>query len=324
MAQESSPAHPGLIVEELGAGHAREQEGNAFGELGDVADEFDELRLGPLEVVEHEDDGSLGRHSLEQHADCPHLLGRGPAARDSDRLTNALRDAIGQLASARERRELAPGGLRRVGLIEVRRLDQRFGQRMERDPLPVRQTPAAQDGRTTSEALDEGGHQPRLADAPDAEHREDPAPPVGLGSFEGVAEKLQLVFPPDHGRVEVTGEPGRARRHLDEAKGGHRIGLALRAQRRPARRSPHRARGQRCVSHQDLAGRRGLLQPRRDVHRVSRHDLLVAHPGHHLAGVHPDPAGQRYAVFVLHIRVQRGQLRAHLARGMDRPRASSS
>ena len=68
---------------------------------------------------------------------------------------------------------------------------------------------------------------------------------------------------------------------------------------------------------QDLAGGGGLLQTGRDVHRVAGHDLLVARAGHHVAGVHPDPAGERHPVVAVELRVQRLERRAHLARGAD-------
>ena len=87
-----------VIVQELGTGHAREQDRGITREVGHVLDELQELRLGPLEVIDHEDQRPFRRELLEQHPDRPErLLRRGLAAGDPDRLPDPLRDRVGVL-----------------------------------------------------------------------------------------------------------------------------------------------------------------------------------------------------------------------------------
>ena len=97
-------------------------------------------------------------------------------------------------------------------------------------PSAVGQAPASEDGRAVAESLDEGGHQPRLADATDAEDREELTRLIRHRPLEGAPKERELTLPADHRRVEVACEPGRSRRDLDETERGHRIGLALRLQ----------------------------------------------------------------------------------------------
>ena len=130
-----------------------------------------------------------------------------------------------------ERGELGAGGLRRVGIVQIRDLDERLGQRVERDAFPVREAPATEDGRAIAELVDERGHEPRLPHAPNAEDREELTRLIAHGPVECTSKERELAIPADHRRVEVSGEPGRPRGHLDEAERGHRIGLSLRVQR---------------------------------------------------------------------------------------------
>ena len=69
---------------------------------------------------------------------------------------------------------------------------------------------------------------------------------------------------------------------------------------------------------QDLARSSGLLQARRDVHRVPRRDPLVARAGDHLAGVHPDPAREGDPVVTVGL-VQGLERLAHVGGGPHRP-----
>ena len=61
----------GARVEEVRAGHCQEQDRDAARPVGDVLDEIEQRRFGPLEVVEDDDDGSDGRQALEAAAGPP-------------------------------------------------------------------------------------------------------------------------------------------------------------------------------------------------------------------------------------------------------------
>ena len=193
------------------------------------------------------------------------------------------------------------------------RLDERLGERVERDAIPVREAPAAEDRGAIVELVDEGGHEPRLAHAPDAEDREELTGLVAHRPLERAPEERELPFPADHRGVEMPREPGRPGHDLDEADRGDRIGLPLRVHRvDPLHRDRIADERERVLPEQDLAGRSGLLQPCRDVHRVACRDRLVARAGHDLTGVHPDTARQRDPMVAIEIVVQRGECRAHV------------
>ena len=220
---------------------------------------------------------------------------------------------------AGQRGELAAGFLRWICLLKIRGVDQRLGERVERDPLAVRQAAAAQDRGVRGELVRERRHQPGLADPGDAEHREELARLVRHRSAEHVAQERELPLPSDDRRIEVSREPGRSRHHLDQAVGRHGLGLPFHRQVFDRSGDDRVANErERAFAEQDLAGGRGLLEARRDVHGVAGHDLLVAHPGDDVAGVHPDPAGERHPVVAFEIRVQPLERRAHLARSANR------
>ena len=248
------------------------------------------------------------------------LLGRGLPAGDPDRLPDALGDRDRVAIIAGQRGELAAGRLRGVGLAQVRRVDQRLGERVERDPLAVRQAATAQDRRSVTELVDERRHEPRLADPPDAEHREELARLIRHRAVEHVTQERQLAFPADDRRVEVSCEPGRTGRHLDQA-----------GRRAPDRPCPswHRS----AIGSATTASR--TSENVRSPSRISpgaaacssRAATFTASPvtifwspaaGHHVAGVHADPAGERHPVVAVELRVQRVERRAHLDRGADR------
>ena len=63
-------------VEELGPRHREQEQRDAVDPLGQVLDEVEERGLRPLQVVEHDDDGTIRRESLEEAADRPEAAPR--------------------------------------------------------------------------------------------------------------------------------------------------------------------------------------------------------------------------------------------------------
>ena len=55
------PAQPVARVQELGPGHAEQQDRRSAAPVGDVLDEVEERRLGPVQVVAHDDERPLAR-----------------------------------------------------------------------------------------------------------------------------------------------------------------------------------------------------------------------------------------------------------------------
>ena len=71
------PPHPGPRFEQVGAGHDEQQQRRVARPLGDVLDELHERGLGPLQVIDDEDQRVAARRRLEHLAHRPEGLLRG-------------------------------------------------------------------------------------------------------------------------------------------------------------------------------------------------------------------------------------------------------
>ena len=72
----------GPLLEQLGAGHAEQEDRLAAREIGDVLDQIEQCLLRPVQVVEHADERVLVRLLLDQLAEAPSdLLRRGRGLR---------------------------------------------------------------------------------------------------------------------------------------------------------------------------------------------------------------------------------------------------
>ena len=120
----AAPARPN--VEQLGARDAEQEDRRIAREVGDVLDEVDEDRLGPLQVVDNHDLRALRRPRLEQPPKGELRLRRRPADdrirldadRDQDLDERPVGDplAVGEAATAQDvgrRRRRARGSRRR-------------------------------------------------------------------------------------------------------------------------------------------------------------------------------------------------------------------
>ena len=153
-------------------------------------------RLGPLQVVDHDDLRPLGRARLEQAPEGElRLLGRR-----------------------------ADHG---VGLDADR--DEDLDERPVRDALAVAKAAAAKDVAASPHALEEVGDEARLADPRRAEQREEPARAVGDGVLEVAPEPLALALTADERRLEVAGERRRVGKHFEQPERLDGLGLSLRA-----------------------------------------------------------------------------------------------
>ncbi len=102
-------APPRPDVEELGSRHRQQDQRDAVDPVREVLDEVEEGRFGPLQVVEHDDDGSVGRESLEEAADRPEeFLDRGRLGRDPEWLGERRQDRLGVLDARRGDRATGP------------------------------------------------------------------------------------------------------------------------------------------------------------------------------------------------------------------------
>ena len=167
-------AAPGRArLEQLGAGEADEEDRRLARIVGKVLDELDQRRLGPVHVLEHENQRGLARGRLEQLADRPERL--------------LLRKLRGELTFGQ--------------------LSQHLRERPERDRLAVRRAAAREDGRL---AFDRGGElrgEPRLADARGAEDGEEVRSSLAHRPLERLRELCELLLPTDHLPVRTANRP---------------------------------------------------------------------------------------------------------------------
>ena len=177
------------MVEQLRPGDAEQEQRRVPSEIGDVVDEVEERRLGPLEVVEDENEWLLSCHPLEDAAGLQgDLVPVGPEV-----------DLAGE------------------------RLD--LGERPVRDPLPVGQ--AATGEQRCVDAVLELSNEPRLPDPGGSEQRELVGNSLGDGMVVGALELGELVFPADQGRVESARDELRALDETDEPERCDRFRLPL-------------------------------------------------------------------------------------------------
>ncbi len=150
---------------------------------GQVLDEVEEGGLGPLDVVEHDDEGTLLRERLEQPAHGPvELVGARAWLGAADGLEDApVRDL--------------PVGLARERAVEVD-VAHDLDEGPVGDPVPVRETAALEHLRFSG-GRDQLGRKPGLADAGLADDRDDPASTVYDRALELGPERVQLLGPAD-------------------------------------------------------------------------------------------------------------------------------
>ena len=120
----------------------------------------------------------------------------------------------------------------------------------------------------------------------------------------------------------MGGSSGRAGLDLEEQKGGDPFRLPLQRERLDRFRGDGGADEPVSeLSEEYLTGSRRLLQPRRDVDGVARHERLSTRgvAGDDLTGGDPDPRRDRHAVIALELLVQRRERRPHLGSGSHCP-----
>ena len=147
-----------------------------------MLDEVDEHRLGPLEIIDHDDLGTFSRPRLEEPPE-------------------------GELRLRRRRAD------DRLGIDPDR--DQDLDERPVRDPLAVREAPSAQDVGIVADALQEVRNEPRLPDAGWPEEREETARAVGNGILVVAPETLALPLSADERRLQMAGEGLGSVEHLE-------------------------------------------------------------------------------------------------------------
>ncbi len=259
--------HP---LDELPPGRADDEKGRVA-VRHDVLDELEQGRLGPVDVVEDEDERPVRSELLEELAGGPRqVLHRERLLREPDRRLHA-RNHVGV---ADERAELPARLLGGVFLDDRRGLAHRLSERPERDPVAVREAPAADDGGLvrgrSHELLDES----RLADTCLADHGHETAASRGDRVAQRPLEHLELGLAADHRRIEAARALA-ALAHGDQPVRRDRLRLSLELERLDLLDVdvvPDEPVGEVSEQYLVLAGR--LLEPRRDVHGVARDEAL--------------------------------------------------
>ena len=193
-------------------------------------------------------------------------------------------------------------------------------QRPERDASSVGQTAAAEHARRPLGVVDELLHEPRLPHPGLAQHCDEPRRASRHDILEGAPEAGELLGPAD----ERT--PGAARGPWvgvdgEQPVGGDALRLALQLERLDLLdldRVTYQSEGRFADEHLELRG--GLLETRRDVHRVAGDESLPARrvAGDDLTSVHAGPVRQPHAPSLAELVVETAERDLHLRGGADR------
>ena len=181
-------AEVGPDVEQVGPGGGDDQDRHALGLAGEVLDQLEEGRLGPVDVLEQDHERLLAGGCLEQLADRPERLGRvGGGLRLAERTSHALDDRGRVLVVLQQPRD---PGLRLLGALVVRgaheALDDR-AQRPEGEALAVGEAAAGHDLGLAAQRGPEVLRQARLADPGRADDRDQLAAAPRDRAVEGLA-----------------------------------------------------------------------------------------------------------------------------------------
>ena len=277
-----------MLVEQIASRRAHEHE-RRLGRVDDRADQVEEGLLGPVDVIDHDDERSLGGQRLEHARDRPErLLDREHGVDQTDRRADPLRHV--RALRPEERLELGARVLQRVAVADPGDLPHDLGERPEGDAVAVGETAPTERCGGVGRSLEERTQEPGLPDARGTDHGRELGSTVFDGAGERRLEGGQVIRPPDHRRVHAPGDRLSVfqTRDVGEEEGGNRLGLPLeveRFDRLGVDEILHQAVGR--VADQDLHRGRGRLQSRRRVDDVARDEVLACGDvaGDHLAGV---------------------------------------
>ncbi len=315
-------------VGELGPRGRQEQE-RTGGPREEALQHVEEVILGPVQVLDDEDrrpGGGVRRG--EPWPRTGKFVGDGPGlhpvegivreeqSRRERQREHRLLDVLARQAEASKegtdcRSELLPGHVRRVVQHDPCGPAEDLAQRPVRDPMADGQAASAEDrqlrvpsGSGPKELLD----QPALADPCRSGNPHQPGSSrLGRLGEEG-HERVQLAVAAHHLGAEARDAPGHFGQRLDQTPRGDRIGLALQLQVGGRFEPEGVPCGEvRAFPSQDGARFSGLLQSRRDVHRIARDDHLLDRTSDgrdDVSGVDPDPDLHRDPMALLEVAVQ--------------------
>ena len=309
----------GMALEELVARRADHEQRRVLGCLEDVLDEVEEARLGPVDVLEEDDERSRPGERLQQ-LPCP----------PDELLAGELRRARGRSPTRRapppRRRPRAPRASASATSVVSRsrmpaacRTASASGQKVMPSPYG-RQRPRRK--ATCVERADELVDEPRLADARLADHGHEPAAPLrrwlrAAGAFSAASSSSR----PTIGASSRRGRSAPSRTATSRYAGtGSDLPLSSSGS---TSSTSTKSRTRRYVrsSEEHLLLARGLLEPGGDVHGVPGDEALVRGrvAGDDLPGVHAGADREPHAPVALELVVERHPARAACPRRRERP-----
>ena len=283
-----APAAPTRsCVEQLGSGEAEDQDRRPH-PVGDVLDEVEQWRLGPVDVLEEEDERLDVGDPLHDLACRPRDLLR--AALAFERLhqpccepENVRHGLLGAALA-----ELLERLLERIVVGDARGGLDHLAERPVGDALAVRQRAPHEHARSL-DAVEELAREPALSHAGLAVDREEVRAAVPQAAVERVREELELRLSSDERRARAE-RTNRAVEHVHQPPGPKRPVDALQLERagvlddEACCREPVRRR-----ADQDLARTGRALETRRQVDRLARRERRLGAVDDDLAGLDPDP-----------------------------------
>ena len=181
-----------------------DEQRNARRPVDEVVDEVEQMLVGPVQVLEDEDERPLRGEILEEPPPSRERLAATVAARlggarEPDERPQVQHDpGVGHAVV-----ELPLGALGRVGLEDPKLGLDHLAERPERDAVAVRQAPALpprDDVRVGLDQVVELEHEPALADPGNADERHELHGALLAGARERVREHVELAAPPDERR----------------------------------------------------------------------------------------------------------------------------
>ena len=267
-----APTRPGA-TQQLGPRQAEQQDRRAGRQRGDVVEQVQQRGLGPVDVLDRDDERAIARQPLEQPPQRPRrLLGLRGLVREPDRGEDA---AHGRLVAGQQLLDVRA----RVGAEPAHEV----GERAVRRALAVGEAAAREHGGVVAERAEELPRQSRLADPRRSGDRDEPADALRAGLGERGAQLVELGLAPDERRL------GRAQqRRLLEPQLSSRPVVVVDARVRRDRRPD-------LLAEQDLALARALGEAARGGDRRAGGDRGAARSGgeEDLAGLDARAAARR-------------------------------
>ena len=183
------------LLEQFGTRDAEEEDRGVARPAAHVLDEVEQRRLGPVDILQDDDERPFARNELEEPPHCPEqLLRRSGSAAAEHVETLEYEGGVGVVAHRF-----------RHALFATETLDE-LRQRPESDPVAVGETATRGDCRVRADLGDEFRHEARLPDPGRPNHRHQPALPALRARRQSVSEHAELAAPPHQRRVPPAGE----------------------------------------------------------------------------------------------------------------------